>query len=94
MPWTDVVWWWLYVSWCACAPFVCCDINTLAPLYGCVGVCVYVCVIYTLPPPPSPLLPALQPESDDDDRRLWRFRCDTVDEMQTWMEAFAVAVKM
>mmetsp|Transcript_27981 Transcript_27981/g.47271 ORF Transcript_27981/g.47271 Transcript_27981/m.47271 type:complete len:408 (+) Transcript_27981:107-1330(+) len=36
----------------------------------------------------------LKPESDDDDRRLWRFRCDTVDEMKAWMDAFAVAVKM
>lgn len=36
----------------------------------------------------------LKPESDDDDRRLWRFRCDTVDEMNAWMDAFAIAVKM
>lgn len=36
----------------------------------------------------------LKPESDDDDRRMWRFRCDTVDEMKTWMDAFKAAVKL
>lgn len=36
----------------------------------------------------------LRPESDEDDRRMWRFRCDTVDEMKTWMDAFTIAVKM
>jgi hypothetical protein len=36
----------------------------------------------------------LQPESDGDDRRVWRFKCDTLDEMNQWVDAFATSLKV
>ena len=36
----------------------------------------------------------LQPENEDDDRRNWRFKCDTLDEMNQWVESFTNALRV
>jgi hypothetical protein len=38
--------------------------------------------------------PPPQTQSEDDGRRTWHFRCDILDEMNTWMDAFSIAVNI
>mmetsp|Transcript_15107 Transcript_15107/g.22725 ORF Transcript_15107/g.22725 Transcript_15107/m.22725 type:complete len:406 (+) Transcript_15107:142-1359(+) len=35
----------------------------------------------------------LKPEREEDDRRTWRFRCDTLDELTAWVSAFDSALR-
>lgn len=37
---------------------------------------------------------ALVPVDEDDNRKAWKFRCDTLSEFQRWIELFAAALKL
>lgn len=37
---------------------------------------------------------ALVPVDEDDHRKAWKFRCDTLAEFQSWLEIFSVALKI